>query len=109
MIHGVSQERTFRNAWGQQGFVACRSGCGPPVCGVGGWLRLRGVACGHVAEPGVPAEREGAVDQGLVAADGGLAADLEVGPAQFGFDLFVALLDPVADAAQAHDLGQVSR
>ena len=35
---------------------------------------------GMVAEPGVPAEAEGAVDQGLVAADSEIGADLEVGP-----------------------------
>jgi hypothetical protein len=35
-----------------------------------------------IGEPGGPAEAEGAVDQGLVAADGDVGADLEVGPAQ---------------------------
>src|SRR5262249_57208802 len=44
--------------------------------------------------------------RGLVAADRGVGADLEVGPAQLVFDLFVALLDPVADRVDAHDLGQ---
>ncbi|MGW7041495.1 hypothetical protein ACWGDT_02005 [Streptomyces avermitilis] len=34
------------------------------------------------------------VDQGLVAADGAVGADLEVDPAEFILDLFVALLDP---------------
>ena len=41
--------------------------------------------CGMVFEPGVPAEAERAVDQGLVAADRGVGADLEVGPAQLVF------------------------
>jgi hypothetical protein len=47
-----------------------------------------------VAEPGVPAEAERAVGQGLVA-DGGVEADLEAGPAQLVFDLLVALPGPV--------------
>src|SRR5882762_3390752 len=59
-----------------------------------------------MGEPGVPAEAERAVDQGLVAADRDFGADLEVGPAQLVLDLLVALLDPVPDAVQAHDLGQ---
>jgi hypothetical protein len=71
--------------------------------GVGGW-RLGGR--GRISEPGVPAEAEGAVDQGLVAADRGAGADLEVGPAQLVFDLFVALLDPVPDPVHPHHLGQ---
>jgi hypothetical protein len=41
-----------------------------------------------------------------VAADGGVGADLEVGPAEFVLDLLVALLDPVADAVDPRDLGQ---
>src|SRR5262249_43349491 len=63
---------------------------------------------GVVSEPGVPAEAERAVDQGLVAADGGVGADLEVGPAELVFDLFVALPGPVPDAVDPHDLGQGS-
>jgi hypothetical protein len=59
-----------------------------PACDAGGgWW---------VGDPGLPAEAECAADQGVVAADGGVRADLEVGPAQFVFDLFVALLDPGA-------------
>ncbi len=54
-------------------------------------------------EPGVPAERECAGDQGLVAADRGVGADLEERPAS----LLVALLDPVPDAVDPHDLCQV--
>src|SRR5205823_4878414 len=53
------------------------------------------------------AEAECAVDQGLVAADRGVGADLEVGPAELVFDLFVTLFDPVPDAVDAHDLGEV--
>jgi hypothetical protein len=59
-----------------------------------------------VVEADVPAKAECAVDQGLVAADGDVGADLEVGPAQLVFDLFAALLDPVPDAVDRHDLGQ---
>lgn len=40
-------------------------------------------------------------------ADRDIGADLEVGPAQLVLDLLVALLDPVPDAVQAHDFGQV--
>ena len=47
-----------------------------------------------------------AVDQGLVAADRGIGTDLEVGPAQLVLDLFVALLDPVADRVEARDLSR---
>jgi hypothetical protein len=45
-----------------------------------------------ISEPGVPAEAERAVDQGLVATDRDIGADLEVGPAQLVFDLLVASL-----------------
>jgi hypothetical protein len=48
------------------------------------------------------------VHQGLVAADGGIGADLEVGPAQFVLDLLVALLDPVADAVDPVPFGNSS-
>jgi hypothetical protein len=34
---------------------------------------------------------------------------LEVGPAEFVFDLFVALLDPVPDPVEAYDFGQIGR
>ncbi|WP_406733101.1 transposase [Streptomyces sp. NBC_01794] len=37
----------------------------------------------------------------------GVGADLEVGPAEFVLDLFVALLDPVPDAVDPHYFGQV--
>jgi len=60
-----------------------------------------------IGEPGVPAEAEGAVDQGLVTSDRGVGAHLEVGLAQLVFDLFAALPAPVADAVDPHDLSQV--
>jgi hypothetical protein len=58
-----------------------------------------------MSEPGVPAEAERGVDQGLVAADRDVGADLEVGLAQLVFDLRVTLLGPVPDAVDPHDLG----
>jgi len=51
----------------------------------------RFVHCGAVVEPGVPAEAERAGDQHLMAADRGIGADLEVGPAQLVLDLLVTL------------------
>src|SRR5712691_7401177 len=47
--------------------------------------------------------------QDLVAADRDVGADLEVSPAQLILDLLAALLDPVADRVEAHDLGQAGR
>ncbi|MFI1031451.1 hypothetical protein [Streptomyces sp. NPDC020951] len=38
-----------------------------------------------------------------MAADGAVGADLEFGPAEFVFDLFVALLDPKPQAVEADD------
>ena len=38
---------------------------------------------------------------------GAVGADLEVGPAEFILDLLIALLHPVAQAVQAHDLRQI--
>src|SRR6266702_12772 len=58
---------------------------------------------------GLPAEREGTADQVPVAADRTIAAHHEVRPAQFLLHLLIALLDPVAQTVQAHDLRQVSR
>src|SRR6266702_5662745 len=83
-------------------------GQGPPLSAAGSRVRRRG-GWRRMGEPGVPAEAEGAVDQDLVAADGEVGADLEVGPAQLVLDLLVALLDPVPDAIQAHDLDQPGR
>ena len=60
-----------------------------------------------VGDYGLPAERERAAHEDVVAADRGGGADLEVGPAELVFDLLVALLDPVAQPVAAHDLGQV--
>jgi hypothetical protein len=42
----------------------------------------------------------------LVAADRDIGADLEIGPAQLVLDLLIALLDPVPDAVDPHDLSQ---
>src|SRR5262249_55942087 len=90
----------------RRGPAARRRG-GPPLSAAGSWPRCRRLLLRQViGEPGIPAEAEGAVDQGLVAADRDIGADLEVGPAQLVFDLFVALLDPVPDAVDPHDLGQ---
>jgi hypothetical protein len=96
-------------SWGRWGPA------GPPLSWTRrpGGRRVRGDEGGlplrRLGEAGVPAERERAGDQGLVAADRGVGADLEVGPAEFVLDLFVALLDPVPDAVDPHDLGQVGR
>jgi len=57
-----------------------------------------------MGEPGAPAEAERAGDQYLVAADGGVGADLETGAAELIFDLLLALLGPVADPVDPHDL-----
>src|SRR4051794_39522771 len=90
--HGVSQARTARSALGQLGYSAGVSAAGPPLCGAVERRFRRASRCSVVGggwvEPGVPAERERAVDQGLVAADRGGGADLEVGPAEFVLDLF---------------------
>ncbi|WP_328919875.1 hypothetical protein OH781_36530 [Streptomyces sp. NBC_01550] len=60
---------------------------------------------GHNAMNAVPpADEKRAGDQGLVAADGGVEADLEVGPPEFVLDLLVTLLDPVPDAVDPDDL-----
>src|ERR1700683_5518387 len=62
-----------------------------------------------ISEPGGPAEAERAVDQGLVAADRDIGADLEIGPAQLVLDLLVTLLAPVPGGVDPGDLGQVRR
>lgn len=41
-----------------------------------------------------------------MAADRGIAADLETGPAEFVLNLLVTLFDPGAQAVKTHDLGQ---
>src|SRR5712691_2316818 len=97
-IQGESQARTARSARGQDGAGGGAAACGPPLSAAGCRLRCGSlVRCVMVVEPGVPAEAERAVDQGLVPADRGVGADLEVGPAQLVLDLLVALLDPVPD------------
>ena len=93
-VHGESQARTARSARGQDGAGGGTAAREPPLSAAGFRLRRRSLAWrGVVAEPGSPAEGECAVDQGLVAADREVGADLEVGPAQLVFDLLVALLD----------------
>jgi hypothetical protein len=108
-VHGVSQARTARSARGHDGEGGGAPACGPPLSAAGLRLRYRVVALRRViSEPGVPAEAERAGDQHLVAADGEVGADLEVGPAQLVLDLLVALLGPVPDSVDPGDLGQVS-
>jgi hypothetical protein len=74
---GASQERMARKALGQQGCWGRWDGAGPlspaPGRGTGPARWHQGSGWG---EPLVPAEGEGAVDQGLVAADGAGGADL---------------------------------
>lgn len=91
---GVSQRRAARIALGQDG---------GPARGRGGSSSLAGGAGGA----GVPAAGERAGDQGLVAADGEVGADLELGPAEFVVDLLVALFDPVLQAVEPDELGRV--
>jgi hypothetical protein len=109
-VGGVSQERTARKALGQQGCWGWWDGTGSslwPLVGAGG--RRGGVQGSGWGEPLVPAEGEGTVDQGLVAADGAVGANLEVGSAEFVLDLLVALLEPWPQAVEADDLGEVGR
>ncbi len=110
VMAGVSQERTARNGLGQQGRWGWWGWAGPPLWPlVGARVRRGGFQGSGWGEPLVPAEGEGAADQGLVAADGAVRADLEVGPAEFVLDLFVALLDPWPQAVEADDLGEFGR
>ena len=107
-VQGESQARTARSARGQDGAGGGPAARGPPLSGAGSGLRCRiAVLRRVIGEPGGPAEAERAVDQHLVAADRDIGADLEVGPAQLVLDLLVALLDPVPDPVDPHDLGQV--
>lgn len=105
---GVSQERMARNALGQQGRWGWWDGAGPPLSGPSSG-HGSGAVASRWGEPLVPAEGESAVDQGLVAANGAVGADLEVCPAGFVLDLFVALLDPRPQAVETDDLGEGSR
>jgi hypothetical protein len=80
-IQGESQARTARSARGQDGAGATAARV-PPLSADSFRPRCcRFVHCGAVVEPGVPAEAERAGDQHLMAADRGIGADLEVGPA----------------------------
>ena len=93
-VHGESQARTARSARGRGGAGGGTAAREPPLSAAGFRLRRRSLAWrGVVTEPGGPAEGERAVDQDLVAADGEVGADLEVGPAQLVLDLLAALLD----------------
>jgi hypothetical protein len=76
--------------------------------GLGRWFQASGGSA-LLGEPGLPAEREGTADQVPVATDRTIAAHHEVRPAQFLLHLLVALLDPVAQSVQAHDLRQPGR
>src|SRR5262245_61679924 len=97
-----------RKALGQQGGWGWWDGTGPPLWPlVGARVRRGGIQGSRWGEPLVPAEGEGAVDQNLVAADGAVGADLEVGPAEFVLDLLVALFDPGPQSVEADDLGEV--
>jgi len=92
-IQGESQARTARSARGQDGACGGTAARGPPLSAAGRRPRCRRMTrYGVVVESGIPAEAERAVDQGLVAADRDIGADLAVGPAQLVFDLLVALL-----------------
>ena len=42
-----------------------------------------------------------------MAADRGIGADLEVGPAELVLDLFVALLDPVPQPVEPYHFGEI--
>ena len=85
MLHGVSQARTWRSATGHDSRAAgsawMTDRLRPPRgrrngdLGVGRW--------GLLGEAGLPAEAERTAHQRPVPADGPVAADLEVGPAQF--------------------------
>src|SRR5437764_13828342 len=108
-IQGESQARTARSARGQDGAGGGGASYGPPLSAAGPGRRYRVVLRRVFSEPGGPAEAERAVDQGLVAADGGIGADLEVGPAQLVLGLPVALLNPVPDARGPADLRPAGR
>src|SRR5215470_2108730 len=82
-IQGESQARTARGARGQGGAGGGTAARGPALSAAMFWPRWRRILLRRgIGEPGGPAEGEGAVDQGLVAADREVRADLEIGPAQ---------------------------
>ena len=79
-IQGESQARIARSARGHDGASGGVAVHGPPLSGTGPGLRCRvTVLRAVIGEPGGPAEAERAVDQGLVAADRDIGADLEIG------------------------------
>ena len=65
----------------------------PLLSGVAVMRRHRVIGRCGLVEEGVPAEGERAAHQHLMAVDRGGGADLEVGPAEFVFDLLVALFN----------------
>jgi hypothetical protein len=75
---------------GDIGVVVAKSGLG----NLDGPLQL-GAGAVQVAQAGRPADGRGCCARWPVPADGSVAVDLEVGPAELAFDLLVALLDPV--------------
>ena len=84
MLHGVSQARTWRSATGHDSRAAgsaWMTGRLRPPRGRRGGLGLG--RWGLFGEEGLPAEAERAAHQRPVPADRPVAADLEVGPAQF--------------------------
>src|SRR5579859_6746627 len=56
----------------------------------------------------IPAEGEGAAEQVPVAPDGLIASHLVVAPAQRPFGLLVALLHPVPQSVESHNLAEIS-
>ena len=109
MLHGVNQARTWRSATGHDSRAA---GSAPmtgrlrPPRGRRGGLGLG--RWGLFGEDGLPAEAERAAHQRPVPADRPVRADLELGPAELAFDLLVALLNPVTQPVQAHDVSELS-
>ena len=89
---GKSQACVARSACGQDGANGVRVVSVPPLSVAGFRSRSRNIPRRVINGPGSPAEAERAGDQGLVAADRDVGADLEVGPAQLVPDLLAALL-----------------
>ena len=108
VTQGVSQARTRRSARGHEAGW-CVGVVDPPLSAGGTRLRSIRILLRIGRRVVLPGEAERAVDQGLMSPDGGVGAYLEVRPAQFVFDLLVALLDPVADTVDPHHLGNIRR
>jgi len=125
-VQGSSHARTRRSVTGQATVHAVtaaestpifppagrRAGRNDRVCegrslGLGRWFQAM-YGAGLLGEPRLPAKRESTADQLPVASDRTIAAHHEVRPAQFLLDLFVALLDPVPQSVQPHDLRQAA-